>query len=82
MPKEDSKIFEKTFKKKKFALKAFQDGQISQKMITNKLKDYVKDLNDKKRNVKILMISLMAHGERDDTIIFSDQSSCRYKYDH
>ena len=79
--KEDGKILERTLNKKKFVLKASMDEQMDKKCIAEQLQNYVKDVNDKQRDVKVLLIAFMAHGDEDDRIIFSDKSSCKYKYD-
>ena len=79
--KEDGKILNRTLKNKKFILKAFRDGQINKKCIVDQLKQYVKEVNDKQRDVKVLIIAFMAHGDQGDRILFSDKSSCKYKYE-
>ena len=76
--KHDGKILEKTLKRKKFQLKAYLDGLISEAAIRNKLKSYVDEISRVKRNVKVLIIAFMAHGAQDDRIVFSDESTCRY----
>ena len=79
--KNDGKILDRTLKNKEFVLKAFKDGQINKKCIKVQLEQYVEEVNDKKRDVKVLIIAFMAHGGKDDRILFSDKSSCKYKYD-
>ena len=48
--KGDGKLLEKTLKKKNFELRAFLEGEITQKAVVNKLDSYLKKLENGKRN--------------------------------
>ena len=76
--RQDGKILEKTLKKKKFQLRAYLDGEISKKGITDKLNSYVNKISKTKRDVKVLVIAFMAHGAQGDQIVFSNEQTCKY----
>ena len=77
--KEDGKLLRETFLKKGFKVRSFMDGVLNKKFIAAELKTYVNTLNNGKRGVKVLIIAFMAHGAQDDKIVFSDETTCRYK---
>ena len=75
----DGLLLEQTFREKGFEIKAFRNGELYTKTIISDLKIYVNEVVSNKRDVKILAIAFMAHGGEDDRIIFSDESSYKYK---
>ena len=52
---------------------------MSKNTIVDKMDGYINELDQKKRNVKVLVIAFMAHGVDEDRIVFSDKQTCKYK---
>ena len=74
----DGELIKETLLRKQFKLKAFRDGKLHKNTIINDLRAYAYDVEVNKRDIKILIITFMAHGAEGDRIIFSDETTLKY----